>query len=439
MCDTMAAVAPATADGAVWFGKNSDREPGEAQLIEHLPRRSYAGNSTLRCTYIEVPQASETSEVILSRPFWMWGAEMGVNEHGLAIGNEAVFTRIAVAKTGLTGMDLLRLALERAVTAQQAIGLITKLLAEHEQGGGCGYRHRNFRYHNSFIIADTAEAWVLETAGRYWAAQRVRGIKTISNVLSIGRDFDMISDDAYSYAKQQGWCRSTADFDFARCFGDTSRRLVTGGLDRSACTLQRLKRSEGRITRSDLFDALRDHAGLSPREGWRMKMPCAHASWWPARLCGQTTGSMVSRLKDNGSMSWLTGTSSPCLSVFKPARLGGELLDTGPQPSAGFDAASLFWRHEQLHRLVLGDYSRRKSLFKSEQMKLESEFVSRVEMSAIQKCWDEHRQVIPEWLARVKNVAKPRRSLSLFDRYWATQSGLDRFPSSEASTLLTGG
>lgn len=39
----------------------------------------------------------------------MWGAEMGANEHGLVIGNEAVWTKIDDDKTEkLLGMDLLR-------------------------------------------------------------------------------------------------------------------------------------------------------------------------------------------------------------------------------------------------------------------------------------------------------------------------------------------
>lgn len=63
----------------------------------------------LQCTYIEVEQVSKTHAVILSRPSWLWGAEMGANEHGVCIGNEAVWTKEPVG-TGeaLLGMDLLR-------------------------------------------------------------------------------------------------------------------------------------------------------------------------------------------------------------------------------------------------------------------------------------------------------------------------------------------
>jgi secernin len=436
MCDTMVATPPATADGAVWFGKNSDREPGEAQVVEHLPGRAHpprpGPRSTLRCTYLEIPQAERTSEILISRPFWMWGAEMGANEHGLAIGNEAVFTRVPVAATGLTGMDLVRLALERAASARQALDVIVGLIAAHGQGGGCGYRQRAFRYHNSFLLADPGEAWVLETAGPHWAAQRVRGVRTISNVLSIGEDFDLVSDHAYGFARQRGWCRSTADFDFARCFGAAPYRLLSGGVDRSACTARALRAREGRIGREDVLAALRDHAGAPPHQGWRMIMPCAHATWLPTRRSGQTTASMVSRLHARGSLHWLTGTSSPCLSVFKPVALGGDLLAPGPAAGAGHEPESLFWRHEQLHRLVLAGYGERRAAFEAERLALEQRFAAlppERAAASFQACWDQHRDAIPAWLDRVRRVAAaPGRRLFPFGRYWAAQSKLDRVP-----------
>ncbi|MBS1808515.1 MAG: C69 family dipeptidase [Acidobacteria bacterium] len=414
MCDTIVAVPPATVDGAVWFGKNSDREPGEAQLVEHRPAKTYSAPTQLRCTHISIPQANHTFEVALSRPFWMWGAEMGTNERGVTIGNEAVFTKLPYAKEGLTGMDLLRLALERADTAREALTLITDLISLHGQGGRCGYRNTKFRYHNSFIIADPHEAWVLETADKYWVAEKVKGIRTISNVLTIGKEFDLISPDAYDFARSQGWCQSSSDFDFAKCFGDANRSNLSAGEIRRACTFQILNSKENGVSREDVFAALRDHNGLTPKQGWKIQMPCAHASWWPTRRSGQTTGSMVSRLTATGSAHYLTGTSSPCLSVYKPVLLGRDNKLGDPE--------KLFWQHEQLHRAVLGDYARRRAVFEAARVSLQADVLSGQEADA----WTAHQQQIPAWTERVKRIARGRKSYSFFDRYWEEQDKLDQ-------------
>ncbi len=143
----------------VLFAKNSDRDPNEAQLLDWQPRRAHPGGAQVACTWIEIDQVAETNAVLLSRPYWMFGAEMGANEHGVAIGNEAVFTHAPTQKLGLTGMDLLRLALERAANAEEAVATIIGLLGTHGQGGGCGHEHRGLSYDNSFIVADRREAF----------------------------------------------------------------------------------------------------------------------------------------------------------------------------------------------------------------------------------------------------------------------------------------
>ncbi|WP_373494302.1 carcinine hydrolase/isopenicillin-N N-acyltransferase family protein, partial [Aquiflexum sp.] len=169
MCDTLVALPEFTKNGNLIFGKNSDREPDEAQGIIHFPKITHAmtqshgmsdnGKNTLQCTYISIPQVEETFEVILSKPFQMWGAEMGINELCLVIGNEAVFTNVKIPKKndGLTGMDMLRLALERCRTAPEAVKTITSLLLQYGQDACGAYRNKDFFYHNSFIIADPNE------------------------------------------------------------------------------------------------------------------------------------------------------------------------------------------------------------------------------------------------------------------------------------------
>ncbi len=72
MCDTFVYVPKKENDSNIVFAKNSDREPNEAQAIIRIPAQKHK-SVKLQCTYIEIPQVQETYEVILSKPFQMWG------------------------------------------------------------------------------------------------------------------------------------------------------------------------------------------------------------------------------------------------------------------------------------------------------------------------------------------------------------------------------
>jgi secernin len=386
MCDTLVATGEATADGSVILAKNSDRQPNEAHVLVHIPRARHGAGESVQCTYRSVPQVPETYEVLLSKPFWIWGAEMGANEHGVAIGNEAVFTKEPYDKSpGLIGMDLLRLALERASSARQALDVIVELLATYGQGGNCGFRHKEY-YHNAFLIADPAEAWLLETAGKYWAAERVRGVRTISNGLTIGREWDLASPGLVEHALEKGWCRSRADFHFARCYSDFLYTRLDGCRPRQQRSAELLEVRQGRIDVLTMMDALRDHGpraegnpAWDPSQGRLMDTLCVHASLGPLRP-SQTTGAMVAHLAPDLQTCWLTGTAATCTSIFKPAFLEGSgLPDMGPAPEGTYDAESLWWFHERLHRAVIRDYAGRQPLYREQRDVLEASFVHEVE------------------------------------------------------------
>ena len=327
MCDTMAV---ATSDG-VLFAKNSDREPNEAQYLDWHPRATHPPDARVKCTWIEIPQVRQTFAVLLSRPFWMWGAEMGTNEFGVTIGNEAVFTREPYAKKGLTGMDLLRLALERSKSADDAAQTIVSLLEAFGQGGGCTLGNARFNYHNSYIIADPSTALVLETAGRHHAMETVRGGRSISNGLTIP--------------------------DFARRHSDTIKTYVTACRARRARTQPLASRA---VTPADLIQILRDHGDgrTAPGYSWLnggLRAPCVHAGGLVA--ASQTTASWVAQLRPEAIRHWATATAAPCTALFKPVAVD-QPLELGPPPANWADDESIWWRHERLHRVVMRDPAR---------------------------------------------------------------------------------
>jgi hypothetical protein len=324
MCD----VAVAVRKDRVLFAKNSDRDANEAQILEWHPRREGPpGGSRLRCTWIEIEEAPLRHAVLLSRPFWTWGAEMGANEHGLVVGNVAVFTKERVGPPGLTGMDLVRLCLERARDAEEGARVLTALIETHGQGGGCGHENRRFTYHNSFVLADPAGGLLVETAGKAVSVERVSGTRTISNALTI-----------------PGFAEAHTD------------RLVTRlacARERRACTTAAAGRAE---TAADLVAMLRSH-GASPHPRYSLlsgafAAPCAHAGGLLA--AAQTTASWVSDLRPGQIRHFATGTAAPCTGIFKPVAVSVP-LDLGPQATDRYDPATLWWRHERLHRRVLRD------------------------------------------------------------------------------------
>ncbi len=382
MCDTLVALAGATVNGSVILAKNSDREPNEAHEVVHVRAAEHPAGAGVTCTYITIPQVRHTNAVLLGKPYWIWGAEMGANAHGVVIGNEAVFTKLPHEKRpGLIGMDLLRLGLERADTAEAAVSVMTALLVEHGQGGNYGHTH-DFRYHNSFLVADPVEAWILETAGRDWAARRVDGVGSISNAITIGGQFDRCSPGLVDRAVAQKWCAGPEDFDFAADYSDRLYTRFSDARSRQCRTTDALAAARGRVDVAGAWELLADHGPRAQgRDEWGPAdhpvggligaTVCMHAGFGPVRG-SQTTGSWISELPGDRSPAthWVTGTAAPCLSVrvpvwFDAVEVAG-LPDRGPSPGGTYASGSLWWDHEDLHRTVLADYPRLRGLIEAD-------------------------------------------------------------------------
>jgi secernin len=393
MCDSFVAITA----GGVMFAKNSDRDPNEPQLLEWVAAADHPSDAVVRCTWIDVPQIGHTHAVLLSRPWWMWGAEMGTNEHGVVIGNEAVFTSGPAGEKALLGMDLVRLALERATTAEDAVSVMVELLERRGQGGPCSHERPGFTYDNSFLVADRSGAIVVETAGRQWATERVAGPgRSISNGLTIPA--------------------------FARAHANHLRTWVASAPSRRGLTEALACEAGGP---ADLMTALRSHGAVhgawsSPR--WSpvhggLGAPCVHAGGMVAS--SQTTASWVSDLR-GGPRHWATATSAPCTSLFKPVAVD-EPVDLGPPATNVYDPDSLWWRHELLHRATLRAWGTLIARYRQARDRTEAGWVADPPVSAA--AFDRAEQLERRWLADVVGAhvtdTRPswvRRSWKSYDR-----------------------
>ena len=395
MCDTIGLL---TSPKAL-FAKNSDRSPNEPQVAEFYPTADHKPEQALKTTYITIPQVSHTHALLLSRPTWLWGGEMGVNEFGVCIGNEAVFTKGKYARTGLIGMDLVRLGLERADSARQARDVIISLLEEHGQGGNCGFDH-DFFYDNSFLIMDREELFILETAGRDWVYKQMERA-SISNRLTIGSD-----GDAYSAGKA---------IDFRKAHLEPLYSHFSGSADRLAQTGACLADAKNA---ADLMRALRQHRKdvHNPLTQGSVASPCMHAG---GMVGDHSTASMIVELGEQIRV-WLTGSSTPCISLFKPWVFGSEI--SAPVFAGGDLSGERYWfAREAFHRKAIGRALPKE--FYAERDLLESEWRAEADDSSEESLSELTRRAAAEekafyerWTSRLTSlpVSETRR----FHRYW---------------------
>ena len=253
-------------------------------------------------------------------------------------------------------MDLVRLGLERSKTAREATEIIGGLIERYGQGGSAQY-DVDFRYCGGFIIADHAEAYVLESSGRQWIARRVEDRACISNRFTIDAG-NLGSADVESYARARGWCAESS-FDFAAAYSsrnagkDKSDPLAARGrLARS----RELVARNGRRTIREMLAILRDHGarGEMPPAGdaaARDASPtlCMHGS------VSATTASTVAELSapdaDTLPVMWAS-LAAPCTSIAFPLFVAGTvppvLAAGGEKPSAD----SPWWRFRKIQDLV---------------------------------------------------------------------------------------
>ena len=294
------------------FAKSSDRPAAEPQLVVSHLGRSPGGE--LSTQYLRIPDEGAVP-LILAQPTWLWGAEHGVNAHGVAIGNEKIFTRHPADpdRPGLIGMDLVRLGLERSHSADAALEVMVALLERWGQSGIADAMHAE-AYHSSFLISDPRSAWVLETFGATWAARRVTGAGALSNRVSLRADWEIGSPDL----------EVGQDLDELR---DPDR--PTGSADgRLAATTNAV--TSGPLDPGAAMAVLRDHgagpwgsvdtevqqAPLATGEDGSGVTVCMHAYRDLA-----TTSSMVAVLGAEGLQRLWMAPGAPCVTPFLPCAL----------------------------------------------------------------------------------------------------------------------
>lgn len=403
-CDSMVATGASTVTGNVIYAKNSDRPLNEAQPLIYYPPKDHTEGESVRTSFIDVPQVAHTYGVIGSKLETFFGFEHGVNEWGLAIGNEQTSGReIPENKWGLIGMDILRLTLERTKTAREAVGYVANLLETYGTGGDPTVRIPYFN--TNLIIADPKEAFIFESHQRDWVAKKVEKTGGIGNCYSL-QEYDMISENAIENAVNNGWWAKEKAFDPARAWSpDDHKWDEDEGFVRYA-RVQELMRRHEKYSVEIMMNNLRDHYDdipalqtlFSPAMA-KINTICSHPGGMEGCI---TAASMVAELRadapDELRFTAWTSMAPPCCSIFRPVYNTGKLPENLSGAGKLYDPNENWWTFIELERYLSLNFEEWAPRVKKDFRAMEKEFIE--EAAHVEAHYNGDKAVLDEFSAR---------------------------------------
>ena len=261
--------------------------------------------------------------------------------------------------------------------------------------------------------------------------------------MTIGEDFDQKSQGIEDFAIKKGLLKKSNTFNFKKTFdtwfipffASAHKRLQLS----NDCFNQ--NRGESKIALQNIANNLRAHHQNSQDIATGSnKDICMHAGGFIRR--SQTCGSMISKLSgiiepsklsNTGNLHFATGTSAPCLSIFKPVSFDFD-LDFGVLNHNETDVEHSLWKkHEDVHRRLLFLPEERKS-FTEQLHQVEAKMMSIFEkpyhgitkedfINADKIVMDFENQATLQY----KNQAFNYSLFSPYSRFWKQKNKLDGF------------
>ncbi len=272
-CTTILIGSKLTADGSVIHAHNEDMGTSAVGRLWVVQSHSYREGVSLKVPYVTIPQLTQTWQ------YWASGNAaateglgisegsgsynsilVGMNQWGLTMSCNWMNSREeSLEKKGIRRYAIRQLILERAKSAREAVQIIGDFIDHFGQADWSGL---------TYCLADTKEAWIVETTTLHWVARRVRDdeIRVVANRFTIGSDYDLGSEGLIEFAVAKGWYHAAeGKFSFRDAFGLPEKMNQPYDSEREERAMHLLENKKGLITPGDLFVVLRDRYEGTPK------------------------------------------------------------------------------------------------------------------------------------------------------------------------------